>query len=215
MAAPAGNQFRMSLTNSNEGGVLNVAQFGIETDSSVTLSVAQQTAQIIAYVVAARGAFLASGTLITRMQYRAHGSGGFLDVPFPDTEYNDLEALNTPQLTPMHDYGDTVLGVSGGLAPVGTSVCMTEYTNVFGRKGRGRHFLPFVAKTKVDGAGLFDGTSAGIVQDAYNNYILNTVALFGTTTLLPVVLSTTSSTQLGITNVKAQPVLSNLRSRRR
>jgi hypothetical protein len=214
MADPAGSMLRMTLTNSNEGGVLNLAQFGIECASTFTLGADVAAAGMIAYVVKARGAFLASGTLITRVQWREHGTGGFIDVPFPDALYNDMVDVDS-DLVHMHDYADTVLGASGGLAPVGTSVCVTEYSAGFGRRSRGRHFLPFVNKAKVDGNGLFAAEDIALVEAAYNSYILNLDDDPVHPSLLPVILSATLTTQTVITHVKAQPVLSNLRSRRR
>lgn len=214
MANPICDMYVMSLTNSNEGGVLNIAQFGIEIHSAEATPVPQVAAQIIAYPVKCRANFLASGTLITRLQLRAAGTGGFVDVVFPDSEYNDLVA-NDAGLAEMHDYGDTVLGASGGLAPVGTSVCMTERTDDFGRSGRGRHFLPFVNKAKVDGAGLFNESDREACEDAYRDYIIDGNLTFGSVSLNAVVQNAAHTTQKPIVAIEAQAVLSNLRSRRR
>lgn len=214
MPNPIADMYVMSLTNSNEGGILNVAQIGLECAPAGGSDRDTTVAQWVAYIVAARGYFLASGTLITGVKYREHGTGGFVEVPFPSAEYGALVALN-PALVALSDYDSVVLGASGGLAPVGTSVCVTEYTSTFGRTGRGRHFLPFVNKAKVDGAGLLDTNSIVNIEDAYTNYIRTANPSFGTVGLAPVVQNAARTTIKAITTVKAQPVLSNLRSRRR
>lgn len=215
MPNPAADMWVMTLTNSNEGGPLNPAQFGVEIDPASTQPNFQVAAQLIAYVVATKNAFLNTGTLIDRLQFRASGTGGFIDFEFPTDTYADLVDLNPGNLVAMEGYGEVVIGASGGLAPVGTSVCVTEYTAQFGRSARGRHFLPFVNKARVDNTGQLTPESRTTIEQGYEDYILTGSEDLGSQPLRPVVQNAGHSTIKPITHVKAQGVLSNLRSRRR
>lgn len=73
-------------------------------------------------------------------------------------------------------------GVGGGSAtmmPPNVSFLIGKTTNLGGRKGRGRNFLPWVREDKVDNVGTIDSTYRSDLQDAWVALIEGQEALIG------------------------------------
>lgn len=183
---------------------------------STDLSMEQLGALVITYceVMGGRG-ILGDDTILQGVQQRAIGTAGFLPLPYPVTQAStamaDYNTEFSTALTSAGAYGVT-LG-AGVLAPLGTSVSVSEITGHAGRTGRGRHFLPYVSAGAVDSSGQLLSAGRTYVEQAYNFLILDNTTFSGAP--IPVVTGTWDGTGHEIIACKAQPVFSNLESRRR
>lgn len=206
------DRYVIKMLNDNVSAT-NYEQFGIECNlASNGVLQGQGAAQIIAYIAKNASAILANDSQIAAIMLTPSGTNLGVNIPFPVTEYAALKVLDAA-LPTMTAYG-VAIGASGGLAPLGTSIVVTEYTNVGGPAGRGRHFFPFYNKAKVDGNGLADSASRAAVVVNYSDWILGDGA-FAVDGLTPLVVNALGTTTKAVLSVKAQPILSNLRSRRR
>ena len=214
------DRWTVQLIN-DEVAELNYAEFGIETDATMGVTVADRAAVVIAYTTLVCGEVSAGGTRISALKFRAAGETVSLSVPFPVAEYDTLQTANVanfPNLVEQASYGEEVGDPAAGLAPLGTSVVVTEYTSVGGPAGRGRHYIPFIGGTCITPGGYLSTAIRSTIELVYNALILGTVtspAWVGTAGLVPVVEKSDGLSALDVTNVKAQPVFSNLKSRRR
>ena len=207
------NRITISLVNTNES-VSNNALVSFVLTGSVPYQ--QQAALCAAYLSAAGGHCMAQSTSIRGINVRAAGSAGGLAIPFPRDAYDilqpELVAAGVPAVADL-DYGDEIGFIGGFLAPVGTSVCVSERTATLGRTGIGRHFLPFTTSASVTSGGELASSTITNLTDDYEGTFLNsdiTGYPYG-----PAVAPSNLSTTHLITAVIPQPVLSNLRSRRR
>lgn len=194
----------------------NVAQFGIELAENLADPLPEQTAQIVAYATSASYSCMANGVRLAGILYYAVGSNLGVQLPFPATEYAAIRAATTglPAMTDWNDV-DFDAGGSRPLTPLGTSIVVSEYTGVGGPRGRGRHYLPFPASNTVDAGGRVALATRTAIEESYNQYIKNVPATPPLNDIFPVVGNAAGTTELTVTNVKAQPVFSNLESRRR
>jgi len=199
----------------------NPAQFGIEVSSALTVLFEDQAAQIIAYATYAASQVCAAGTRILALKFVGPGENFSIDVPFPVAEYGALQSANDgdfPGLVPQSDYGVDIGDGGSGLQALGTSVVMTEYANVGGPAGRGRHFIPFINGSCVDAGGFLGSGPRQQLELAYTGMIFGsatTPALTGFEPLLPMIENAAGTTETPISRIKCQPVFSNLKSRRR
>lgn len=203
------------LVKCSNAGVdpLNFQEFGIEIDSTSVVPTATCVAQILAYFMSVAAGAIATNTHVESVSYKAPGNVGFIPQPFPVTAWAALVALN-PDLGAASTYAALEPG-TGGLAPLGTSIVVTEYSAVSGPKGRGRHFLPFINQTCLDDVtGFVNAGNRAAIEAAYNTYVLNTVSGNGSVALTPVIASSDGDFETVVTNVVCQQVLSNLKSRR-
>lgn len=205
---------RYIIRMSNSGvNPLNFAQFGIELLGGSLVPVPQVVAQLCAYVVSVGAGAIAEDTFIDRVTYQEAGTDGYLPQPFPTTEWAALVAAN-PDLGAATAYSGIVVG-TGGLAPLGTSIVVTEYSATGGPSGRGRHFIPFVNTTCLDTAtGFLNAANIAAIGVSYATYI-SPSGVDGASFLDPVVVPESGGTEKAVVTVVVQPVLSNLRSRRR
>lgn len=199
----------------------NYQEFGLEIGADVpAIGLDVVSAQIIAYCSCALGLVSAEDTRLEQLSYIAAGTNVAVPVPFPTAAYATLRTANVAvwvRMQPMTAYGVDI-GLSGApLAPLGTSVVVSEYTAVGGPAGRGRHYLPFVSVFPVDVGGVCKPVVRVDVADAYNAFIRDGVTpnAVGVVDLLPVVENAARTVNTAITSVKVQPVFSNLESRRR
>jgi hypothetical protein len=181
-------------------------------DSS-TLTEKELAAQILAY-----GNLLGSvGVIATQTQCiditsRPSGSAGATSVPFPTAEYVALHAL----LATVGTYTSYTQFIGGGaLAPLGTSVSVSERTAFPGRSGRGRHFLPYCGVSAVAADGSVDATAIFDIESFYNALFLGSLVGGPVATKAVVRPNNTLSGGHLIVSCKAQPIFSNLESRRR
>jgi len=212
------HRFVITFSNDNVEAT-NYQQFGIELGSDVyTPGVPEVTAQIIAYVTGACRWVSDQSTKIQGITHRDPLASVATPVPFPTAEYAALYAANIgdfPKLVGITGY-DQAMGETGNpLSPLGTSIVVTEYTAVGGPGGRGRHFLPFVGTFSITGGGYVQPTHRAGVEELYRAFILGDGTGTDTVELEPVVENAAGTSATAITSVKAQPVFSNLESRRR
>lgn len=205
----------LTFTNTNVEAT-NYQQFGIEFSSPALGDYQKVFAQIIAYAAAA-GVTMASGTSIENLKWIGAGTNVGIFVPFPVAEYADLVADSGGSIVAMSAYGVDLVAPGFELCPLGTSIVVSEYTAIGGPAGRGRHFLPFTSTQNLTAGGLVDLATRTLVTEAYSDLILNPAGGSYSTAIAvnPVVGNSAGTTETAITNVKVQPVFSNLESRRR
>lgn len=212
------NADRMTITLVNtDVGPANTAQVGFSA-AAVGWS-AQKLAQVLGYFGALGSAgMIAVHTAVQAADQRAFGSAGNVPQAFPAAEYADLVTAASAvgiSMPSMTDYGDT-FGV-GNLAPLGTSISVSEVTATPGRSGRGRHFVPFVSRNAVDTDGSYGN---GVTHLDLINFFFEATNPDGSNNpdlealLLVVAPASGVGTKL-IIQFKPQPVFSNLESRRR
>jgi hypothetical protein len=150
-----------TLTNDTVGSANpSVVDFDIEAG----VDIKSAAMRVMIYLVAASSQCMAVGTRVTGIRWRDVGQNGSVDVAFDPAEHAVQRALIAAQVAVPQEvaYGRSLGG--GGLAPIGTSVCVSEYTAFPGRSGRGRHFLPFITSLAVDSAGTLKDTSLDALQ---------------------------------------------------
>lgn len=193
----------------------NYQEFGVECLLN-TFSPNKEVAlaQMIAYIDAVGNLVMADNTYLSTVRYSVYGTTTSVELPFPTAEYQAVNAAvpGTIRARP-NGYADKVGKNGAGMAPLGTSISVTELTAIAGPSGRGRHFLPFINSDCVSSSGelvagirssiflhwdKFFNTDAGVIEK------LEQKLLRANKTLIEPVVS-----------VKAQPIFSNLRSRRR
>lgn len=218
---PATGKYIARFTNPNVNP-LNFQLVDFDINNSVE-TVAMAAARIIGYLCQAD--VMAAGTILVSLDFRAFGSAGGVPIPFPVSEYSAVDAAAVADgfTTAPRAVFPCPVGTSGTvLCPLGTSISVSEVSGVPGPTGRGRHFLPFINASTVLAGGTLDGTYVTAVQNAYNEFFLNNKPGGGGIATAPL----DAGSGIAITNVtgtpmhdvivcKAQPVFSNLESRRR
>lgn len=194
------------LENSTLGSV-NRAQVSFTFEN--VRSNDENGAAVALYLASVGPQMFAAGTTLERLNLRFAGAPGGFDIGFPTAAFAAMQAaVASPNVFSgsMTSYGVTMGG--GGLTPVGTSICMTERTNTLGRRGIGRHFLPFVTSLAVGADGeLLPGNASNIEASWFDviDYLPQR----------PVVTQANLTSPRNITIIEARPILSNLRTRRR
>jgi hypothetical protein len=215
----AASRFMLKFENDNVDAI-NYQEFGIELGCDVDeLGLANVAAQLIAYASGACRWTSDQHTKLVGIQYTPTLSTLSVPVAFPTAEYAALYAATVgdyPKIVGITNYGQDLGETGNPLAPLGTSIVVSEYTATGGPAGRGRHFLPFTGAFSVTGGGFVQPTHRAGVEALYVAFILgqspDTVI---PQQLQPVVENAAGTTVKNVLNVKAQPVFSNLKSRRR
>jgi hypothetical protein len=174
----------------------------------------QAAAQLAAYWANAGFACMATGSSIRGITYIAAGTNLGIVLPWPAAEYAAVRA-SYPTLPNLLAYGNDIGNPSGSLAPLGTSIVMTERTSFGGPSGRGRHYIPFVMEQTTNPGGQVEATTRAAMVADFSEFILGNGALAPVVDLQPVVVNALGTTQKIITSADCQPVFSNLESRRR
>lgn len=214
------DRWTIKMTNDNVNEI-NYAEFGIELSAASEATPTQQWQQIVGYVLGAASQVCAAGTRIREMTYRPSTSSVSSPFPWDAASYNIMASTNVanyPWLVEMDDYGDDIGDSGTGLSPLGTSVVVTEYSATGGPAGRGRHYIPFINGDCITAGGYLGSAQRATIELCYKNFILDlglSPAPTGTGDLTPVVENAAGTTAKTIVTCKAQPVFSNLKSRRR
>lgn len=162
------SRIKMSIANTHTSPA-NPAVIGLDVDLAGT-SVAQALAQFIGF--AWNTAVIGDGSSIqdaTVAEYSELRFGPSSHVPWPAAELADLGSDNS--LNFGASYGAVTFGQPGGIAPLGTSVLITETTQIGGRHN-GRMYLPWASPAAFDSAGVVTALARGQVAAAYNAWIL-------------------------------------------
>lgn len=185
---------------------------------------AAQLAQMCCYF-ASVGYQTAGGQMkLTEVTARTTGSPGAVPQVFPTAAYAAVLAAGVTDgvsLAGMASGFATQISAAGTLCPLGTSISVTEKSATVGRTGRGRHFLPFIGVNTVQTDGTVKSTVREAVKEFYNYLFLAVkpgaggVATAPIINLGPVVTNRFGLIGHAVVEVKAQPVFSNLESRRR
>lgn len=204
-----------ALTIKTSNDAVNAANYQVNrfAFNAPVMDVDELAACILAYFYTIEAVdVFAQNTRIVGIDSRPNGSSGAVAVPFPTTAYAAL-VVAVPALPSVTTYVGTI--GAGNLAPLGTSISVSERTATVGPTGRGRHFLPFTSRNVVDTGGTLIPATGGAIEDAWNDFIRGDALVAGVPN--PVVRpgSATGGGGHTITSVKAQPVFSNLESRRR
>lgn len=173
-------------------------------------------ARCLAYISTVGFITTAQGTSVESCNVRVAAAAGGFDIPFPRSEYDAaIASLNAAGAFPRvaMDYGTEIGFETSVLAPLGTSVSVSEITATVGPTGRGRHFLPYVGAASVFTNGRLQAAAAALIRLKY-------IACFFDPTVLenPMITVVTPQNLTApklITEVKAQQIFSNLESRRR
>lgn len=217
----ASSRFVVQFSNSNvSSGNTQLLDFDTDPFGVIGLrysTVPEITASILVYLATLSGGF-GAGTKVDQVLYRAAGSPGSVPVPFPGPEFVAIAAAATTAgyTVPAWTTYNTSSG-SGVLAPLGTSISVSELTATVGRTGRGRHFLPFVTQGVISAGGTVGTGTIALTESAALDILMGQAsgtvpALIG----IPwVLVGPASPASKEITNVKCQPIFSNLESRRR
>lgn len=205
---------RYTATVSSDAEGTNTAQVGFT--SSTTISPVTGAMLVACYLNNGLHNCAASGTRLQGITYRGAGTAGAISIAWNTEIYNAINTYLAGLGGSPLDVGayGVDIGQSGlGLAPVGTSIVMSERTATLGRTGLGRHYLPFIAASAITTAGLLNTATGnaveGLATDLLKSVYTSTVG-FGAA----VSNSSMSAFQV-ITEYSANSVVSNLRSRRR
>jgi len=209
----AGGRFVAKFSNSNVDAA-NYQLVDLDASSVTTLTDEEVAAQFIAFWVVVGPSVIATGTDLVEVVKYPGGGGAGVPIPFPVTEYAQL-VVDVPGLPARSAYPCSVGATASALAPLGTSVVVTEYTAVGGPGGRGRMFTPFAAVGCVETNGGVKLTARSAIETAYRLWLMDSPPTLSTGPVLPVLTHVSGATPTIITTVKAQPVFSNLESRRR
>lgn len=209
----AGGRFVAQFDNSNVDAA-NYQLVDLDASAVTTLTDAEIAAQFIAFWVVVGPSVIATGTSLVSVTKYPIGGGAGVPIPFPVAEYAAL-VVDVPGLPSRTAYPAAVGATASALAPLGTSVVVTEYTGVGGPGGRGRMFTPFAAVGAVDSAGFVSSSARSAIEVAYRLWLQDSPPTLSTGSVLPVLTHVSGATPDPITTVKAQPVFSNLESRRR
>jgi hypothetical protein len=201
---------------SSVSGPLNPALVDFTFTSPLAVTDPQATALVIAYMSSAMAYMGESGTYVVGVNRQSLPGGPIIGQPFPVAEYAAISAAAVaPVAAPaMSTYGSVPLGDPAATSSGrGDSFCINTRAPAAGRHGKGRHFIPFLARGAVDTNGLINTTIATNVAAAYQ-------LLFGGTgpapydiNLEPVVWSPSLGTSSPITTISPVQIPSRLRSR--
>lgn len=187
-------------------------------------SIAQAGAQMIAYFAAVGFATMGGVVKLIEVTHRAVGAAGATVLPFPTAEYAGvLAAATTDVISPagMPSGYATQISAAGPLCPLGTSISVSEISAFAGRRGRGRHFLPYTGRNVVTTGGQVTLATRNRIEQLYTYFLAGFISTTGLPAtapvvgLTPVVTNAAGTPTHDIITVRAQPIFSNLESRRR
>lgn len=214
------SKYQVYFTNSNiDPSNYQIVDFDIDEAAAGSYFTGEsELAAILIYLTVVSGGF-GAGTFINRVQYRAAGSPGYVPRLFPTTEYAAVrtDVISAGYSVPAMASGYATSLGSGILAPLGTSISVSELTATVGRTGRGRHFLPFVSQGVISAGGTVGTGHIALVEGAFLDILLGEAVgtvpgLLGDAVCIS---GPASPAAKLITGVKCQPIFSNLESRRR
>lgn len=204
---------------STNSGPLNYALVGFTFDPAGPVNSTTQLAmRVMAYLSAVGQNMMEEQVLVDGIvETNAPVSGG-TDIAFDPAVYATLitqAATAGITIRPQNAYGGSYLGRTGGTSSGrGDSLCVQTKTTTPGRKGRGRHFLPFLARESIAPIGLISNTTRDYVEEAYGLFFLGRNAAIGPSGA--VVLSKLPVGSFHpVTGVKVTVIPSRLRSRTR
>lgn len=99
---------------------------------------------------------------------------------------------------------------SAALMPPNVAYLISKTSNLGGRKGRGRNFLPWVREDKVDNVGQVDGTFLDSVQETWENLMSDVAGFIGGDA---VILHSDATPPSTVTGFNFQSVVSTQRRR--
>jgi len=212
----AGVQYKVELT-SDISGALNPAFVDFATDGTGA-SAQQVAAQVCLYLASTINQMGEANVKIQAVTARTLPGGSFVPVPDFETEFNATKGAFTAELDnvainswtgyPYLIASDTVGGSSGR----GDSLCVNTRAAAAGRSGRGRHFLPFLARQAVGSDGLINSALVTYVQRCYA-FAFQGAGTTPVDELNPVVFSPTHGTISPVNFVVVNNIPSRLRSR--
>lgn len=165
--------YKLSARIEGPSGPLNPALVGSVVEGSI-MTIPQATATFISYLAKAATACMVESLFqaVTASTAATPGAWGpAVEQPLPTDELDDWHTIDSDSPTPT-DWG-FVIGAGTALASVGTSVNVGELTAIGGRHN-GRHFLPWIKSSAINGSGLVTSTVQNDVSQAYQWRILGT-----------------------------------------
>lgn len=204
------SEVRLTITNDGAGGTANPA---ICTWHAVSPTLVGSALATVCAAFVVGGAPCAANSRITGATYRADGSPSANSVGFDAATWAALEAAY-PSLLPT---GWTAWGNafgSGGLAPLGCSVMLSEHTSTPGRSGTGRIHMPWPSSAVINSAGLVSDAARANIEGVYTDVLLNLDPDVGPSTFV-VRGSDATALDSPITSVSCSTRFSLLRSRKR
>jgi hypothetical protein len=187
----AASTYRASITNVVQG-IFNPAIVDF-TFLTSTPTDAEKVAGVAAYFVSLGTAgFIAPNCVFQGVTKVPAGGGAGTPMMFPVAEYANLQAANPGVLTFQTAFPFNLAG-SGGYEPLGTSLTMSLYSAIPGRKSTGRHYVPWISTDLNTGNGVISPASAAQCQNLYRTFLLgeSPPGYSGVLDLVPVVHSAT------------------------
>lgn len=205
-------RYRAIMSNAALGGGSNTCDvsFTIEGNNGNSY----MAMLVCAYLGQAAQASMTSGSLIKGIEVRESGSAGSYAAPFDATSFSVIKGLleTAGQTVPAQSgYSVDLAQASSPSAPVGTSIVMSERTDSVGRKGIGRHYLPFTTSSAITNLGALNPATIAVLETAYRLCFIDSVVSGAYAVVTPASITN----PITITSVIPQPIPSNLRSRRR
>ena len=213
MATPEHIHMVASMGANPAGGAANTALVDFDFAMSSGLTIPELGARIIGYLAGYGASYGAGSCYLAGISWRLSTVAGSIDLPFPTTEYAALRTV-FPGLPNITSYLTSV--GDGSLTPIGTSIQVREFTANPTRRGKGRHYLPFVGADFINSSGQLTGTAVAGVNDNYGALFLGqtiggaSVAAAGVS-----VVSQADEAVRPIVSVATIATCSNLRTRRR
>ena len=180
------------------------------------LTLPELCARVALYTARAITVMSEDGITMSAIRTRTLPSDPFVPVAFPQTEYaaGKADATFDTSIVAAIVYATTNITPTAQISSGrGDSVCVTTKALTGGRKGIGRHFIPFLARESVSGAGLIGGAQATAVNDAYAECFLGTGTGVLADAAFPGVYSRLDSTLRQIELVATSIIPSRLKSR--
>jgi hypothetical protein len=182
--------------------------------SGLTLS--ELTARVALYLARAVVVMSEQDVKLQAIRYRTLPSDPFNLATFPVSDYAAAKADATfdTSIVAITAYGANLSPATSNVSSGrGDSVCVTTKAGSGGRKGIGRHFIPYLCRQAVGADGLMGAGQVTAVQVAYDEAYLGGGAGVLAAPAIPGVYSRLDSTLRVIVNRQVSRVPSRLRSR--
>lgn len=168
------NTIKVYLENDNMGGALNPSIVGFTYQKLVDGDTDSMQARIMAYFKLLVQTNIICTTKIARMTDevgQVGPGGGSVDLSYPT---DAAVALNPFLGTAIQlDYtAFPLLGNSQNLTVRGSSINVNEFTANPGRKGQGRHYIPFLSQGELGFDGIMGPNTATFIERAYSALFL-------------------------------------------
>lgn len=211
--------YRVKLVAPNTSGELNPAFTSfVLNDLDNGFTVAEQAARILVYLQRSMSVMCEGSVFVQEIAVATTPLGDYVPVPFPTAEHAAVKAATTffEDIGPMgFGYSSAITLSSQTSSGRGDSLCVREICAAGGRSGKGRHFLPFLAREAIGATGLVGPSQAAAVNIAYRECFMGDGGGILATAALPEVFSRKDAVAYFVAQIQVTQIPSRLRSRTR